>query len=36
MATLLGIWTLGEHVTLGAVGAAAVIFGGIYMVERAR
>jgi len=36
MATLLGIWTLGEHVTLGAVMAALVIFGGIYIVERAQ
>jgi len=36
MATLLGVWMLGEHVTLGAVLSAAVIFGGIYMVERAR
>ena len=36
MATLLGIWTLSEHVTLAAVASAAVIFGGIYMVERAR
>jgi drug/metabolite transporter (DMT)-like permease len=36
MAMLLGMGTLGEHVTLLTVLAAAVIFGGIYMVERAR
>jgi drug/metabolite transporter (DMT)-like permease len=36
MATLLGIWTLGEQITLWTVLAASVIFGGIYLVERAR
>jgi drug/metabolite transporter (DMT)-like permease len=36
MATLLGIWNLGEHVTLWSVVAGVVIFGGVYMVERAR
>lgn len=36
MATLLGVWTLGEHVTLWSVAAGIVIFGGVYMVERAR
>jgi drug/metabolite transporter (DMT)-like permease len=36
MAMLLGMGTLGEHVTLLTVLSAAVIFGGIYMVERAR
>lgn len=36
MATLLGVWTLGEHITLWTVVAGVVIFGGIYMVERAR
>jgi drug/metabolite transporter (DMT)-like permease len=36
LATLSGVWLLGERVTLGAVAAAIVIFSGIYMVERAR
>ena len=36
MATLLGVWTLGEHITLWTVIAGVVIFGGIYIVERAR
>jgi len=36
MATLLGVWTLGEQITLWTVVAGVVIFGGIYMVERAR
>ena len=36
MATLLGVWTLGEHVTIWSVVAGIVIFGGVYMVERAR
>jgi drug/metabolite transporter (DMT)-like permease len=36
LATLMGVWTLGEHITLATVVAAAVIFGGILMVERAR
>jgi len=36
MAMLLGIWMLGERVTLGTAMAAGVIFGGIYLVERAR
>ena len=36
MATLLGIWTLGEQITLWTVLAASVIFGGIYLAERAR
>lgn len=36
MATLLGVWTLGEHVTLLSVIAGVVIFSGVYMVERAR
>jgi drug/metabolite transporter (DMT)-like permease len=34
MATLLGVWTLGEHLTVWTVVAGMVIFGGIYMVER--
>jgi len=36
LATLLGVWMLGEHITLWTVLAAAVIFSGIYLVERAR
>jgi len=36
LATLLGVWTLGEHITLWTVLAAAIIFSGIYLVERAR
>ena len=36
MATLLGVWTLGEQVTVWSVAAGIVIFGGVYMVERAR
>jgi drug/metabolite transporter (DMT)-like permease len=36
MATLLGVWTLGERITLWTVAAGIVIFGGIYLVERAR
>jgi drug/metabolite transporter (DMT)-like permease len=36
MATLLGVWTLGEQVTLWSLVAGIVIFGGVYMVERAR
>jgi drug/metabolite transporter (DMT)-like permease len=36
LATLLGVWTLGEQITLWTVVAGVVIFGGIYMVERAR
>lgn len=36
MATLLGVWTLGEHITPWTVVSGVVIFGGIYMVERAR
>jgi drug/metabolite transporter (DMT)-like permease len=36
MATLLGVWTLGEHVTIWSVVAGIVIFGGVYIVERAR
>lgn len=36
MATLLGVWLLGEQVTLWSVVAGIVIFGGVYMVERAR
>jgi drug/metabolite transporter (DMT)-like permease len=36
MATLLGVWTLGEQVTLWTVAAGIVIFSGVYMVERAR
>jgi drug/metabolite transporter (DMT)-like permease len=36
LATLLGVWTLGEPITLWAVLAGVVIFSGIYMVERAR
>jgi drug/metabolite transporter (DMT)-like permease len=36
MATLLGMWTLGEQVTLWTVVAGIVIFSGIYTVERAR
>jgi drug/metabolite transporter (DMT)-like permease len=36
LATLLGVWMLGEHITLGTVLAAAIIFSGIYLVERAR
>jgi drug/metabolite transporter (DMT)-like permease len=36
LATLLGVWTLGERLTLWTVVAAIVIFSGIYIVERAR
>ena len=36
MATVLGVWTLGERVTIWSVGAGVVIFGGVYLVERAR
>jgi drug/metabolite transporter (DMT)-like permease len=36
LATVLGIWFLGERVTLPLVLSALVIFAGIYMVERAR
>ena len=36
LATLMGVWILGESVSLMALVAAAVIFTGIYMVERAR
>ena len=36
MATLLGVWTLGEQITFWSVLAGIVIFGGVYMVERAR
>ena len=36
LATILGVWTLGEHVTLWTMVAAAVIFSGIYLVERER
>jgi len=36
MATLLGVWTLGEHVTLLNVVSGVVIFSGVHMVERAR
>jgi drug/metabolite transporter (DMT)-like permease len=36
MATLLGVWTLGEHVTIWSVVAGIVIFGGVYMVEQAQ
>ena len=36
LATLMGVWTLGEHVALSTIAAAIVIFAGIYMVERAR
>jgi len=36
MATLLGVWMLGEHVTLWTAVAGVVIFSGIYVVERAR
>ena len=36
MATLLGVWVLGESVTVWTVVAGVVIFSGVYMVERAR
>jgi drug/metabolite transporter (DMT)-like permease len=36
LASLLGVWMLAETVTLWTALAAAVIFGGIYQVERAR
>jgi drug/metabolite transporter (DMT)-like permease len=36
MATLLGVWTLGESITIWTVAAGIVIFSGVYMVERAR
>jgi drug/metabolite transporter (DMT)-like permease len=36
MATLLGVWTLGEQLTVWSVTAGIVIFSGVYMVERAR
>lgn len=36
LATLLGVWTLGEHLTVWTVVSALVIFSGIYIVERAR
>jgi drug/metabolite transporter (DMT)-like permease len=36
MATLLGVWMLGEQVTLWTAVAGVVIFSGIYIVERAR
>jgi drug/metabolite transporter (DMT)-like permease len=36
MATLLGVWTLGEHITIWSVAAGVVIFSGVYLVERAR
>jgi drug/metabolite transporter (DMT)-like permease len=36
MATMLGVWMLGEQITAWAVVAGVVIFSGIYMVERAR
>jgi drug/metabolite transporter (DMT)-like permease len=36
MATLLGVWTLGEGITIWTVAAGIVIFTGVYMVERAR
>ena len=36
MATLLGVWTLGENITIWTVAAGIVIFSGVYMVERAR
>jgi len=36
LATLMGVWILGEQVSLWAIVAATVIFSGIYMVERAR
>jgi drug/metabolite transporter (DMT)-like permease len=35
MATLLGVWTLGEEITVWTVVCGVVIFGGIYLVERA-
>ena len=36
LASLLGVWMLGEHITVWTALAAAVIFSGIYLVERAR
>jgi drug/metabolite transporter (DMT)-like permease len=36
MATLLGVWTLGESITVWTVVAGIVIFGGVYVVERAQ
>ncbi len=36
LATLLGVWTLGESITVWTIVAGTVIFGGVYMVERAQ
>jgi drug/metabolite transporter (DMT)-like permease len=36
MATLLGVWTLGESITMWTAVAGIVIFGGVYVVERAQ
>ncbi len=36
LATLLGVWTLGESITIWMVVAGIVIFSGIFMVERAQ
>ena len=36
LAMLMGIWFLGEHVTHWTILGAAVIFAGIYLVERSR
>jgi drug/metabolite transporter (DMT)-like permease len=35
LATIAGVLLLGEHVTPWTILGAAVIFGGIYLVERA-
>lgn len=36
LATLLGVWLLGEQVSAWAIASAMLIFGGIYAVERTR
>lgn len=36
LATLLGVWTLGESITIWTIVAGIVIFSGIFMVERAQ
>ena len=36
MATLLGVWTLGERITVASVAAGVLIFSGVFVVERAQ
>jgi drug/metabolite transporter (DMT)-like permease len=36
LATLLGVWTLGERITIWTAVAGMIIFSGVFMVERAR